>query len=274
MSFTVILLSVACLVLGAATTFILLRMLGRNAEVRTMRSSITERIRAVGKLTGLEVMSKEIVTQTKGLNWLPPLLLSQARLAMIFHFEKQYFVDLSRLEKQAVHRVSANRFIITLPPIEGHLNLLEVIPYDIQSGKLLGLLDVFKMDAEAQGKMMQQAQVEAGKLYQENAPRYESEARRAVARQVNGLLELFEVSVEVQFADETDHHDLNQQQSVKLQDDLHRRNSEIHAGAGDQLSRNGSQSIESTRSPAASNPAGAKKRRRFFQRSKQATAFR
>lgn len=196
------LLGLACLALGGLTTFLIIRVFGRKAEVRTMTSSITERIRAVGKLTGLEVISKEIVTQTKGLNWLPPLLLSQARLAMIFHFEKQYYVDLGQLEPDAVQRSGPNRFIIVLPAIQGNLNLLEVIPYDIQSGKLLGLLDVFKMDAEAQGEMMKRAQVEASRLYEENAAKYEHEARRAISRQVNGLLELFDVTVEVRFSDD------------------------------------------------------------------------
>ncbi len=206
MNFTMIvlitLLGLVCLTLGGLVTFLVLRIFGRKAEVRTITSSITERIRSVGKLTGLEVISKEIVTQTKGLNWLPPLLLSQARLAMIFHFEKQYYVDLSQLEADAVRRSGPNRFVIVLPAIEGNLNLHEVIPYDIQSGKLLGLLEVFKMDAAAQGEMMKRAQVEAAQLYEENAAKYECEARRAIARQVNGLLELFEVSVEVRFADD------------------------------------------------------------------------
>lgn len=198
------LLGLACLVIGAGAMFWLLRTFGRKAEVRTLTHSITERIRSVGKLTGLEVMSKEIVTQTKGLKWLPPLLLSQARLAMIFHFEKQYYINLGRLEANAVRRSSGDRFVITLPAIEGHLNLLEVIPYDIQSGKLLGLLDVFKMDAEAQKEMMQKAQVEASRLYEENAARYEGEARQAIARQVHGLLELFDVAVEVRFSDDSE----------------------------------------------------------------------
>ena len=264
MNITVILLSVACLILGAGASFVIVRVLGKKAEVRTLRSSITERIRAVGKLTGLEVMSKEIVTQTKGLNWLPPLLLSQARLAMIFHFEKQYFVDLSRLESHAVERVSGNQFVIELPSIEGNLNLIEVIPYDIQSGKLLGLLDVFKMDAEAQGKMMQQAQVEAGKLYEENAARYESEARRAVARQVHGLLELFDVDVEVRFKDDANGDDGGTQvRGVAILNDYQKN--------GEKMATSDENNVSKTTSHQSKEGRGGmvkKKRGRFFSRRK------
>ncbi len=204
--FEVCIVGLISLAAGAGGVLFLMRSINRNATTQTVRTSITERIRAVGKLTGLEVVSKEIVTQTKGLNWLPQILLSQARLAMIFHFEKQYYVDLSRLDADAVRRTSGGEFVLTLPPVEGNLNLLEVIPYDIQSGKLLLLLDVLPMDAEAQKEMMQQAQEEAGRLYEENAKRYEQEARRTIARQVRGLLDLFDVPVAIEFADEAEPH--------------------------------------------------------------------
>ncbi len=196
----VVVTSIIALAIVGGIAFMILR---KQAKTETTSHSIAERVRAVGKLAGLEVVSKEIVTQTKGLKWLPPLLLSQARIAMIFHFEKQYFVDLGRIREQDVCVIGPRRYEITLPPIEGHLSLLDVTPYDIQAGKLLGLLDVFRMDADVQKELMDKAQVEAAKLYEDHAARYETEARRAISRQVAGLLELFDVGVEVRFFEDT-----------------------------------------------------------------------
>lgn len=197
--FTDIVISLLSISLGALLAWTLLRRLGRSAAPTMTTHVIAERVRAVGKLVGLEVMSKEIVTQTRGLAWLPPLLLSQARLAMIFSFEKQYFVDLARLREENVEHLAGRTYRLTLPPIDGSLRLLDVTPYDIQSGKLLGLLDVFRMDAPAQKELMVRAQDEAQSLYQTHAARYEDEARRAVIRQVVGLLQLFDIEVEVRF---------------------------------------------------------------------------
>ena len=186
--------------LGVGATFYLSRVLRRQARTQVVSHAIAERIRAVGKLVGLEVLSKEIVTQTRGLSWLPPLLLSQARLAMIFCFEKQYYVDLHYLKPEQVQDLGGGRYRVTLPRIEGSLRLLDVTPYDIQSGKLLGLLDVFRMDAETQKVLMAKAQEAAHGLYDRHASRYEEEAQRAIARQVTSLLQLFDVEVEVRFA--------------------------------------------------------------------------
>lgn len=197
--FTTMLIALLALILGILAAWVLLRRAGREAPARVTAHVIAERVRSVGKLVGLEVMSKEIVTQTRGLSWLPPLLLSQARLAMIFSFEKQYFVDLARLRPEHVEHLGGRIFRITLPRIEGALRLLDVTPYDIQSGKLLGLLDVFRMDAPAQKQLMHRAQEEAQHLYETHAARYEEEARRAVVRQVVGLLAMFDVEVQVSF---------------------------------------------------------------------------
>lgn len=197
--FTTIVISLLSIALGALLAWTLLRKLGRSATPTVTTHVIAERVRSVGKLIGLEVMSKEIVTQTRGLSWLPPLLLSQARLAMIFCFEKQYFVDLSRLREQHVEHLGGRNYRLSLPPIDGSLRLIDVTPYDIQSGKLLGLLDVFRMDAPAQKELMVRAQDEAQHLYETHASRYEQEARQAVVRQVVGLLQLFDIDVEVRF---------------------------------------------------------------------------
>ena len=198
--FTTGLIAALSLLLGAVVVWVVLRRVGRDAPHKATAHIIAERVRSVGKLVGLEVMSKEIVTQTRGLTWLPPLLLSQARLAMIFCFEKQYFVDLARLRAEHVEHLSGRTFRVTLPRIEGSLRLLDVTPYDIQSGKLLGLLDVFRMDAPAQKLLMQRAQEEAQHLYETHAARYEEEARRAIVRQVVGLLGMFDIEVQVSFA--------------------------------------------------------------------------
>ncbi|HCT46206.1 MAG TPA: hypothetical protein DF699_13435, partial [Phycisphaerales bacterium] len=101
---------------------------------------LTERVRAVGKLVGLEVHAKEIATATKGFNWLPPILLSQAKVAMIFQFEKQYAVELGSLDERDVEDMGNGRFRVTLPPIVGSLRLMDVEPYDIQQGRVLGLV--------------------------------------------------------------------------------------------------------------------------------------
>lgn len=198
--FTTMLIALMALVLGGVVAWVILRRVGREAPATVTAHVIAERVRSVGKLVGLEVMSKEIVTQTRGLSWLPPLLLSPARLAMIFCFEKQYYVDLARLRPEDVEHLGGRGYRITLPRIEGSLRLLDVTPYDIQSGKLLGLLDVFRMDAPAQKELMQRAQEEAQHLYEKHATRYEEEARRAVVRQVVGLLQMFDIEVEAVFA--------------------------------------------------------------------------
>ena len=196
-----VLLGIACALLGLVVGVAAMRVFRRKSETRIFVQTIAERVRSVGKLVGLEVLSKEIVTQTKGLGWLPPLVLSQARLAMIFYFEKQYYVDLSRVQPEDVTFLGGNRYRLRLPPIEGQLHLREVSPYDIQSGKLLGLLDVFRMDADTQRTLMQRAQDEAERLYSSHARRYEIEARQTIARQVSRLLELFDVEVEIAFSD-------------------------------------------------------------------------
>src|SRR5690242_2655243 len=94
---------------------------GRAAHERLVITAITERLRAVGKLVGLEVCAKEIATTTSGWGWLPPLLLSQARLAMIFNFEKQYFVDLTAVRPADVEQLGPADFRVALPPLLGTL---------------------------------------------------------------------------------------------------------------------------------------------------------
>ena len=78
-----------------------------------------------------------VATATKGWSWMPPLLLSQARVAMIFHFENQYSVDLRRITRDDVTEFAEGRFRVQMPPIESDLRLKDVIPYDIQDGRVL-----------------------------------------------------------------------------------------------------------------------------------------
>lgn len=163
---------------------------------------LAERVRSVGRLVGLEVMVKEIATASRGFQWMPPLLLSQAKVAMIFHFEKQYSIDLTRIEHTDIEQVGVNRFRVILPAIEGSLRLSDVTPYDIQHGRVLGLFDVIPMTAERQTQLMAAAQKDAAKLYESKEPKYLAEAKRSVARHLSSLLELFDVKVEVVWSDD------------------------------------------------------------------------
>lgn len=165
---------------------------------------LAERVRSVGRLVGLEVMVKEIATASRGFHWMPPLLLSQAKVAMIFQFEKQYSIDLTRIEDGDIEQVGVNRFRVVLPEIDGTLRLSDVTPYDIQHGRVLGLFDVIPMTAERQTELMAAAQRDAATLYESKEPKYLAEAKRSVARHLSSLLELFDVKVEVVWRDEVE----------------------------------------------------------------------
>lgn len=191
-------LSVVC----GGLVVVLLRRKGRGGAPTEVRiQSVAERIRAVGKLVGLEVHAKEIATSTKGWSWIPPLLLSQAKIAMIFHFEKQYFVDLSGLRGVDVEVVESGpvgaRFRVHLPAVEGALRLSDVTPYDIQAGRMLGLLDVIPMNAETQRELMRTAQEQAGELFRRNESKYTESARRSIEQHLDALLRLFDITVEI-----------------------------------------------------------------------------
>lgn len=162
---------------------------GADLEQSSLRL-ITERVRPVGRLIGLEVCAKEIATATAGVSWLPPMLLSQARIAMIFHFEKQYGVDLSLVGPEDVSELGDGAIELTLPPIEGTLRLIDVTPYDIQDGRVFGLVDVVPMNAARQSSLMQQAQEQAARLFRAADARYADQARRSVERQLESILAL------------------------------------------------------------------------------------
>lgn len=193
----VILVSVlVSLAIGAALAVAAMHFLGHAAPEKREVSAIAEQVRSVGKLVGLEVHAKEIATAKKGWSWLPPLVLSQARLAMIFQFEKQYFVDLAALRPSDIEARGIGMFRLRMPPIQGSLRLLEVKPYDIQQGKMLGLLDVIPMTAERQGALMDEAQRQASELFDRADDRYQSQAIDSIERHLRALLGMTGASVE------------------------------------------------------------------------------
>ncbi len=161
---------------------------------------ITERVRAVGKLVGLEVHAKEIATAKRGWAWMPPILLSQAKLAMIFQFEKQYSVELGVITPDSVEEIAPGEFCLRLPAIQGSLRLVDVKPYDIQQGRVLGLIDVISMNAERQGELMKVAQEQAAELFDRSDERYSAQARDAIERQLRSLLGLFEINLDIAWA--------------------------------------------------------------------------
>lgn len=194
------LLIVMGVVVGTLGTVLVLRRFGARAPLETVRTqTIFERVSAVGRLVALEVCAKEIATSRKGWGWLPPIILSQAKLAMIFHFEKQYSIDLTRMRPDDVKKLGPDRYRVLLPPIEGALRLTDVTPYDIQAGRVLGLLDIIQVDAPTQQELMRNAQAQAAALYETNERRYDGEARRSVERQLRALLALFDVQVEFEW---------------------------------------------------------------------------
>ena len=182
----------------AAVVIILLRRKGKGAPLHVIGSeTVAERVRAVGKLVGLEVHAKEIATSTKGWGWIPPILLSQAKVAMIFSFEKQYFVDLHRVREGDVEELGPGHYRLRVPDVEGTLRLCDVTPYDIQAGRILGLLDVIQMNAETQKQLIRAAQNQASELFENNEARYLSEARRTIGAQLETFLGMFGVRLEV-----------------------------------------------------------------------------
>ncbi len=169
---------------------------------RVTTEVIAERVRATGKLVGLEVTAKEIATAKKGWDWLPPLLMSPAQLAMIFHFDKQYSVELGRISPRDVEHLGEGRYRLRLPAVDGQLRLTDVKPYDIQDGKVLGLLDVIQMKANAQGQLMRKAQEQAAELFETSDAGYREEAKRSIRKHLEALFHLIGADVEVCWQDE------------------------------------------------------------------------
>ncbi len=198
--FTMLVILAGALCLGGVLVFLTMRFFRsgqHKPQTTTDLRLITERVRAVGKLVGLEVHAKEIATAKRGWSWIPPILMTQAKLAMIFQFEKQYAVELGLVTQDHVEDMGSGRFRLTLPPIQGSLRLVDVVPYDIQQGRVLGLLDVIAMNADRQAELMKVAQQQAAELFDRSDERYSAQARDAVERQLRSLLGLFDVELEV-----------------------------------------------------------------------------
>jgi len=177
-------------------TFLLLKVKSKPQTTFEMRT-VAEQVRSVGKLVGLEVHAKEIATATRGWGWMPPMLVSQARLAMIFQFEKQYYADLSLLTGGDVEHTADGEVRIRMPEVEGKLHLLDVQPYDIQQGRVLGLLDVMPMNADRQSQLMVAAQKQAALLFGQNDERFRRQAQRAIERELKSLLEMLGLRAEL-----------------------------------------------------------------------------
>jgi hypothetical protein len=207
MDFTV---AIVLLVLGG--------VLGIVAALKfVVTQHITERVRSVGRLVALEVCAKEIATATSGIadGWLPPIILSPARMAIIFQFRKQYFVDLSAIgaeqvlelpdsrdeRRQRMGLESLRRIRVTLPPLQSELSLSSMTPYDIQAGRILGLVDIIPMNADRQSSLMSRAQEHAAKVFDDQDGAYKAQAAAAVETQLRSLLGLMGVRLEVVWAD-------------------------------------------------------------------------
>ena len=187
--------------LGVCATVLVMRLFGAKAPERSEIRTVAERVRAVGRFVGLEVYAKEIATAKKGWNWMPPMLLTQARLAMIFEFEKQYSVDLAAVRPEHITEIEPGRYRIELPPIRGTLRLVSLEPYDIQDGRVLGLLDVIQMNAERQSALMAEAQEQAAGLFDKNDERYTIQATTAIESHLGALVGLLGVEVEFVWAE-------------------------------------------------------------------------
>lgn len=201
--FTIVLCVALVVILGLAVRSHFRRSGSGELEVTRIRL-IAERVRPVGRLVGLEVCAKEIATATAGVSWLPPILLSQARIAMIFHFEKQYSVDLSRVGPEDVTEFGDGEIELRLPRVEGTLRLIDVTPYDIQDGRAFGLLDVVPMNAQRQSTLMQHAQEQAASLFSQADARYLDQARRSIERQLEAILAIAGTRVHIRWDADTE----------------------------------------------------------------------
>lgn len=199
---TPIVLVLLGITLGSGCMWYMMRRLRKRLaakpfrEERVVTQTIAERVRSVGKLVALEVCAKEITTASAGWGWLPPLILSQARLAMIFHFEKQYSLDLAQLRPEDITELEPGRFRMRLPEMDGALRLIDMTPYDIQSARILGLLDLIPMTADRQRELMKKAQTQASSIFENSDRKYVGEARLSAERHLRSLLEMMGVRVE------------------------------------------------------------------------------
>ncbi len=196
---TVLIIAAVAALIGAGATFWLQRRFRARPSIVTTHS-VVERIRAVGKLTGLEVSTKEITTQTKASwKWVPRLVLSPARMALIFNFERHYFVELSELGEESVRKRSPREWEITLPALRNEFIFRGIEAYDIQAGRLLGLA-VDSLDAPTHNLLIEQAREESKKVFDRQDRAYRQQAMQVIAHQLRSLLAMFQIDVTVRFA--------------------------------------------------------------------------
>ncbi|MFG0257851.1 MAG: DUF4230 domain-containing protein [Phycisphaerales bacterium JB043] len=182
---------------GLVGLFVLKRALSRKRVSTTIHAhAVIDRVRETGRLVGLDVRAKEIATSTQGWGMLPALFFTQAKVAMIFEFEKQYAVDLSRLGEEDIERVGNDRVVIHMPRVESSLRLLSLTPYDIQAGRVLGLVDVIPMNAERQAALMDVARKQAVEVFEEADARYAAQAQRSIENRLRAVLRMSGVDAE------------------------------------------------------------------------------
>ena len=181
-------LLIGALVGGAALLFVLgigrwlPKMLGAKKTLTTV--GMIDRVRTVGRLVSLEVCAKEIATSQTSLAWIPEILFRGRKLAMIFQFETDYFVDLSRLTPADIEPRGERRYVLHLPALESQERMTSMEPYDIQNGRLLGLLDVLPNDAAAQKELTKKAHEQAVALFRVKDAQYRAQARASARRSV------------------------------------------------------------------------------------------
>ncbi|MHC4976461.1 MAG: DUF4230 domain-containing protein [Planctomycetota bacterium] len=182
---------------GLAGLFVLKRAFSRKRVSTTIHAhAVIDRVRETGRLVGLDVRAKEIATSTQGWGMMPALFFTQAKVAMIFEFEKQYAVDLSKIGEGDVERVGQDRVVIHLPRVESSLRLLSLTPYDIQAGRVLGLVDGIPMNAERQASLMDVARKQAVEVFEEADARYAAQAQRSIENRLRSVLRMSGVDAE------------------------------------------------------------------------------
>lgn len=126
---------------AAAAGLLYMRRKSKKSPVRAEIYSTIEDIRAVGELSVLRVLNKEIVTATdhmfgklgaKYLKW----LLTENKLAMIFEFNINFKYDLNNPEF-VISDEGDRRYTLKMPPCLYDTNILNLKFYDEKAGELL-----------------------------------------------------------------------------------------------------------------------------------------
>jgi len=189
--FSIVIVQSVALAVAGVILFLKWKGVGKvEREIDVHR--IVERVRSVGKLVGFEVLHKEIVTEIEKLKWTPRMLVTPARVAMIFYFEKQYFIDLLKLSESDIEEIRPGLYQLTIPPLDGDFCVRQMEAYDIQSRKVVGMFDATGIDENRFNQLMERAREEAEKLYDKQADRYELQARESIARLIKGLFDRFD----------------------------------------------------------------------------------